>query len=221
MSAIDRMRNTGQSAREFWEEFYTDNAGGEHGPVGRQLVTEVEGLTPGMALDLGCGEGSDAIWLAQQGWQVTAVDVSATALDRARDQAKRLGLGDRLVFERHDLGEEFPTGTFDLVSAQFLHSPVAVPGERERILRQAAQAVAPGGHLLVLSHQGFPSWVTEHPIELTLPTPEQTIAALQLADGAWVTVRTETVTVEVTSPDGVPGTREDHVLHYRRADAAA
>ena len=55
MSAIDRMRNTGQSAREFWEEFYTDNTGGEHGPVGRQLVTEVEGIPPGTALDLGCG----------------------------------------------------------------------------------------------------------------------------------------------------------------------
>ncbi|MFI6511919.1 hypothetical protein ACIBCT_30325 [Streptosporangium sp. NPDC050855] len=112
-------------------------------------------------------------------------------------------------------------------SAQFLHSPVAAPGERERILRCAAEAVAPGGHLLVVSHQSVPSWhpempegLTEHPMNLTVQTPAENIAALRLADGEWETIRAETVVIEVTSPAGESGIREDHLLHHRRETGA-
>jgi len=217
----DVRENPNRTAQQFWDDFYVDNTWNERGPVGRHLVAEVELLTPGMALDLGCGEGSDAIWLAQRGWQVTAADVSATALDRARAHAERLGLSNSIRFEQHDLAVSLPAGTFDLVSAQFLHSPVAIPSEREDILRRATQAVAPGGSLIVVSHNRLPSWAADHPVELAPPTPGQTVAALELVDGEWETVHAETVLTEVTSPEGERGTREDHVLHYRRLVATA
>lgn len=212
--------NPNRSAEQFWDDFYAEHTWGEHGPVGRWLVAEVQALEPGTALDLGCGEGSDALWLAGRGWTVLGVDVSATALERAREHAARLGLQGRARFEQHDLSSSFPEGTFDLVSAQFLHSPVAVPGEREGILARAALAVAPGGRLLVVSHQGMPSWMGEQPAELTLPTPEDTLAALRLAPGEWETVTAETVRTDVPGPDGQPGTRADHVLHLRRVPTA-
>lgn len=216
----DVRANPNRTAQQFWDDFYAEHTWGEHGPIGRWLVAGVETLEPGTAIDLGCGEGSDALWLAERGWTVLGVDVSATALDRAREHAARLGLQDQARFERHDLADSFPEGTFDLVSAQFLHSPVAAPGERESILDRAARAVAPGGRLLVVSHQGMPSWMGEQPAELTLPTPEDTPAAARLTPGEWETVTSETVRTDVPGPDGKPGTRADHVLHLRRAPAA-
>jgi SAM-dependent methyltransferase len=209
------------TAEEFWDGFYGDHTWGEHGPVNRHLVSEAGGLPPGTALDLGCGEGPDAIWLAERGWTVTGADVSATALERARDHARRLGLADRVLFEQHDLSSDFPSGEFDLVCAQFLHSPVAAPGEREEILRRAARAVAPGGRLLVVSHWGMPPWYRGMPgngrrADLAIPTPRENREALRLEDGAWEVLRDAVVPVALTGPDGQTGSREDHVLHARR-----
>ncbi|HEY0186146.1 MAG TPA: methyltransferase domain-containing protein [Cellulomonas sp.] len=209
-----------RTAQQFWDDFYATRTWSEHGPVNRQLVREVEAVPPGTALDLGCAEGADALWLARHGWIVLGVDVAAAALGRARAHADRLGLGDQVAFEQHDLATGFPTGRFDLVSVQFLHSPVAAAGEREQILRRAAEAVAPGGRLLVVSHHGMPTWAEQHPAAMTLPTPEQTVAALRLDDDRWRTVRSEVVATEVESPDGRPGTRLDHVLHALRTPAA-
>jgi len=216
------MTNAMPSAPEFWDGFYTTRTRSGHGPVNRTLIAETETLPPGDALDLGCGEGADAIWLAQQGWTVLGVDASGTALDRARTHAARRGVADRATFVQYDLGADFPAGLFDLVSVQFLHSPVAVPGEREEILRRAGEAVAPGGHLLIASHWRVPPWHPPmpdpgHPVNLAVPSPEENRAALRLADVAWDTVRDELDAIEVTGPDGQPGTREDHVLHLRRA----
>ncbi len=221
MNGGTAVTNPMPSAQQFWDGFYAEHSRGEHAPVTRHLIAEVEALPPGSALDLGCGEGSDAIWLAEHGWNVTGVDVSETALARARAHSERLGLGDRTRFEQHDLGTDFPAGEFDLVSAQFLHSPVAAPGEREAILHRATQAVDPGGHLLVVSHWGAPSWHqgmpgTGHPVNLAIQSPEENRAALQLEPGEWETLRDELATVEMTGPEGQAGSREDHVLHLRR-----
>lgn len=221
------MTDKSQIAKEFWDKLYDGFVPPGEGHPNRYLVSEVENLTPGTALDLGCAQGADAIWLARHGWQVTAVDVSDIALDRARQNAAQAGLGDRISFEEHDLAVDFPVGTFDLVSAQFLHSPLAAPGERERILQLAAAAVAPGGHLLVVSHQSVPDWhpempegLTDQPLNLTVPSPEENIAALHLAEGEWETVRAETAAIELTSPTGEPGIREDQVLRYQRKAAS-
>lgn len=105
----------------------------------------------------------------------------------------------------------------------FLHSPVASPEKRETILARAAQAVAPGGHLLVVSHHAVPDWhpdmpegLTEHELDVSVPSPQENVNALHLADGEWETIRAETVAIDVVSPTGEPGIREDHLLHYRR-----
>jgi SAM-dependent methyltransferase len=112
------------------------------------LVAEVADLAPGCALDVGCGEGADAVWLARRGWQVTALDVSGVALDRARRHAQDAGV--RVAWVHAGLLEAgLAPGVFDLVSAQYpvlLKSPGAVA---ERML---LDLVAPGGTLLVVHH---------------------------------------------------------------------
>jgi len=122
-----------------------------------QLVAEAAGLPPGTALDLGCGEGADALWLAERGWTVTAVDVSAVALERAAGHAAESEAGHRVTWLQRDLETWQPDTAFDLVSAQFLHS-TEMPWQRSH--RIAAAAVRPGGTLLVVGHHpdGLPPW---------------------------------------------------------------
>jgi SAM-dependent methyltransferase len=171
-----------KAAEEYWNERYSESAQIWSGKPNVVLVEEVAGLTPGRALDLGCGEGADAIWLAQQGWEVTGVDVSSVALERAARHAADAGVS--VTWERHELGKTFPDGTFDLVSAQFLHSLAELP--REQILRRAVEAVAPGGIVLIEGHLSFPDVEkhADHP-DIHFPTPAEVIADLDLEDGRW------------------------------------
>jgi SAM-dependent methyltransferase len=210
------VQDTATSAEQYWEERYGAEGRVWSGRPNALLVREVEGLPPGTALDLGCGEGGDAIWLAAHGWQVTAVDVSGTALRRGADHAREAGVAERIRWERHDLSRSFPDGSFDLVSAQFLHSPVAVDGEREGILRRAAAAVAPGGVLLVVGHAGWPSWQEAPPFEHHFPTTGEVLEALDLEPGRWRVELEEVVERDFPDPDGRPGHREDNVLRLRR-----
>jgi len=112
------------------------------------LVEEAERLAPGRALDLGTGDGRNAVWLARRGWQVTAVDFSPVALARARELAEAAGAN--VDWRLADLVEfEPPPGAFDLVTLFFVHLP---PDERRAVHAAAAAAVAPGGVLLVVGH---------------------------------------------------------------------
>lgn len=201
--------------REHWDTFYRDRDQVWSGNPNPLLVREAADLTPGTALDLGCGEGGDAIWLARQGWRVTAVDVSQVALDRAAGHAADAGVGDRVTWAAHDLHADFPAGEFDLVSAQFLHSQVAQPGEREGILRRAAAAVAPGGALVIGSHQGWPSWMETPPFAHEFPTLEELREQLAFGDD-WEVVTADLLERDAPGPEGQPGTRHDSVLHVRR-----
>lgn len=116
-------------------------------PNGR-LVAEVAGVTPGRALDVGCGEGADAIWLAAHGWTVTGVDVSDVALRRARVAGE--GAGVRVEWVRGDaLTLSWPAGAFDLVSLQYPALPKAAG---EAAVRALLGAVRPGGVLLAVYH---------------------------------------------------------------------
>jgi SAM-dependent methyltransferase len=209
-------QDTAKSAEQYWEERYRDEGRVWSGRPNPLLVREAGPLPPGTALDLGCGEGGDAIWLASQGWEVTAVDVSDTALRRGAEHARDAGVAAKIRWERHDLSQTFPEGSFDLVSAQFLHSPVAADGEREAILRRAAAAVAPGGILLVVGHAGWPSWQEEPPFDYHFPTTGDVLDALDLESGRWHVELEEVVERELPDPDGRPGRREDNVLRVRR-----
>ncbi|MGI5248178.1 class I SAM-dependent methyltransferase [Actinacidiphila glaucinigra] len=200
---------------EFWDARYAGSDRVWSGNPNNVLVREVEGLKPGTALDLGCGEGADAVWLARQGWRVTAVDISRVALERAAGHAKAEGIAEGLIdWQRHDLGVTFPEGTYDLVSAQFLHSPNDMP--RERILRAAAAAVAPGGVLLVVGHAGFPAWETDPHPEVHFPTPQEVLESLGLPEGEWEVVLTDEHERIQNDPDGRPTTRVDNTLEIRR-----
>ncbi|RKT54950.1 class I SAM-dependent methyltransferase [Saccharothrix australiensis] len=203
------------TAEQYWEGFYLDRDQVWSGQANPLLVREVSALPPGAALDLGCAEGADAVWLAGRGWRVVGADVSATALARAAARAEEAGVADRITWERHDLAETFPAGTFDLVSAQFLHSPVERDGERDAVLRRAAAAVADGGVLLVVGHAGWPTWVTEPPADIRFPTTGDVLAALRL-DDRWEVELEELVERELTGPEGQAGSRVDNVLRVRR-----
>ena len=116
----------------------------------RFLVNEVSGLAPGRALDLACGEGRNAVWLAEQGWRVDGVDFSAVALAKAAQLADARGVA--VEWTRADLvGHEPERDAYDLVVVLYLQLPDA---ERGPVLRRAAAAVAPGGLLLVVAHDG-------------------------------------------------------------------
>src|SRR4051794_25845689 len=122
------------SHQEQWDDRYAESHRIWSGNPNVALVAEIAGLPPGRALDLGCGEGADAVWLARQGWQVTAADISPVALVRAAEHAADAGV--TVDFQHHDLSQTFPDGTYDLVSAQFLH--FWEDFDRDKILRRAA-----------------------------------------------------------------------------------
>uniref|UniRef100_A0AAU3GVZ4 Methyltransferase domain-containing protein n=1 Tax=Streptomyces sp. NBC_01401 TaxID=2903854 RepID=A0AAU3GVZ4_9ACTN len=198
---------------EMWDDRYRESDRIWSGNPNVVLVREVEGIEPGRALDLGCGEGADAVWLARSGWRVTATDISRVALERAAVHAADAGVADRTDWQWHDLGASFPEGEYDLVSAQFLHSMGDLP--REQILRRAAAAVAPGGVLLIVGHAGFPSWEHDHP-DMHLPTTDEVLASLELPEGEWEVLLSEEHERIQNDPDGNPTTRTDNALKLRR-----
>ncbi|GAS93256.1 type 11 methyltransferase [Mycolicibacterium canariasense] len=197
------------TAELHWDRHYGERERVWSGRVNVRLAEVAESLPPGRALDLGCGEGADAIWLASKGWQVVATDISGVALARATEDAGEL-LG-RIDFQQHDLDKSFPSGEFDLVSAQFLHS--MFPLDRIAVLRKAAAAVAPGGRLVIVDHGAAPPW-SKHK-DYPFPSVEEVLGALDLGP-EWERLRAEPVGREATGPDGHTGHLIDNVMVLRR-----
>ncbi len=134
--------------RSSWDERYRTEELVWKAEPNRFLVAEVGSLRPGRALDLACGEGRNALWLAERGWEVVGVDFSAVGLDKARSLAASRGLRVELV--EADLREwDPPEASFDLVVLMYLHLPAA---DRRQVLAAASRALAPGGTLLVVGH---------------------------------------------------------------------
>ncbi|KUG57495.1 methyltransferase type 11 [Serinicoccus chungangensis] len=152
------------------------------------LVAEVGGMPPGRALDVGAGEGGDALWLAEQGWDVTASDISGAALQHLGTEAQRRGLAVTLLHRDVNAPGAFRPAAYDLVSLQygsFLRTP------EQRGLRSLLGAVAPGGTLLVVGHDLTPLREPVDPAEQTrmfdpgaYVGAEEVAAALE-AEGGW------------------------------------
>jgi SAM-dependent methyltransferase len=203
-------------SEEAWNERYQSRPSLWSGKPNPNLVSETQGLTVGTALDAGAGEGADAIWLAERGWRVTAIDVSTVALQRAAAHAAERGpeIADRVEWRRADLRSWDPgTEGFDLVAAHYLQLPGAL---RADVFGRLAAAVAPGGTLLIVGH---------HPSDLqtTVPRPPMPelfytgddIAVLLDIDG-WKIVTNDAPGRAITDPDGNPVTIHDTVFRATR-----
>ncbi|WP_329158182.1 methyltransferase domain-containing protein [Streptomyces anulatus] len=208
----------------FWENHYA-GVDAQWGTRPNAVLAEVvTALAPapgggGRALDLGCGHGGDALWLASLGWDVTAVDVSSNALGRVAAGAAAAGLTDRVHPSRHDLARTFPDGTFGLVTASYFHTPVEIP--REQVLRRAVEAVAPGGLLVLVEHASLAPWSWRDGHEdVRFPAPDDVLASLRLGDG-WRTELCHAPRRTATGPGGETATVTDNVVAVRRAGRPA
>ncbi|MFF0450739.1 class I SAM-dependent methyltransferase [Streptomyces sp. NPDC004609] len=198
----------------FWDRVYAARpAAGNPQPNGR-LTETITGLPPGDALDLGCGDGGDALWLARQGWQVTATDISAVAVERLAVLARSHGLGDRVTTVRADLHKSLPSGGFDLVCAHYLHTPFDL--DREAVLRSAAHTLRPGGRLLVVDHGSTAPWTWNQDPGIRYPSPREVAAGIGLAPETWTVERADAPRRIATGPDGSTAEVTDHVLLIRR-----
>ncbi|KAB2343377.1 class I SAM-dependent methyltransferase [Actinomadura rudentiformis] len=193
----------------YWEERYSSH---EHIWSGRpnvQLVAETSELTPGTALDVGCGEGADAVWLAERGWKVTAVDYSTTALERgaANDTTKSV------EWVQGDMNTWEPGRRFDLISSQFTHPP---DGPRQILFARLADMVAPGGTLLIVAHHPSDMETKVRPLQM----PELFYTAEEVADSLakdeWEIVTAEARPRLEKHKDGGQVTVHDTVLRARR-----
>lgn len=194
-----------------WDERYAGDGRHWSGSPNPQLIAEVSQLRPGTAIDVGCGEGADVIWMAQQGWEATGIDFSANGLARAAQHAEQAGVAERTSWRQADARTltVAPPGV-DLVTTHYLH-PAA--GAMPEVLQRLAAAVAPGGHLLVVGHAPTP----DHPAPTAAHRQAMFLAAdllpavpedfeVRVADQRPRTVVREDRTLEV----------EDSVLLLRR-----
>jgi SAM-dependent methyltransferase len=208
--------------KAFWDERYRSSERVWSGRPNPVLVTEATGLAPGDALDIGAGEGADAVWLAERGWQVTAVDLSDVALQRAALHAAGRGndVAGRIAWRQADItGWAPPASSYDLVSSQFMHLPSA---QRPSLFAALAAAVRPGGTLLVAGHH--PSDLRTSVRRPRLPdlmfTPEEVAGCLPAA--GWQVEVCEAQPHDAVDPDGVTVTVHDSVLRAtRRCEPAA
>ena len=141
----------------FWEQLWSKTLREHadklaHRPPNAHLVGELATLDPGRALDAGCGHGADTLWLAAHGWDVTAVDFSASALAHGRSMAEAIGadVAERIVWIEADLATwTAPPAHFDLVVCLYVH----VAGSVEAMVRSMANGVAMGGTLFMVGHR--------------------------------------------------------------------
>ena len=201
--------------KDFWEERWA-RALREHPdkvakrPPNAHLSAAAADLRPGRALDAGCGHGSDTLWLAARGWQVTALDFSATALAHARSTAEALGadIAGRIDWVEGDLATWAPRrGHSDLVACLYVHVPGSVP----ELVRRMASGVAPGGTLFLVGHRPIDP-ATGAPTAAAGQVQVSTDAAVAALDpGDWEVVVAE------DRPRAVAGSGVDAVLRARRS----
>jgi 2-polyprenyl-3-methyl-5-hydroxy-6-metoxy-1,4-benzoquinol methylase len=200
--------------RAYWEQLWAKTLR-EHAdkvaqrPANAHLMAEVAGLAPGRVLDAGCGHGADSLWLAAHGWQVTAVDFSASALAHARSTAEALGpdIAKRIAWLEGDLAVWTPQREhFDLVVCLYVH----IAGAVDEMLRRMASAVAPGGALFMVGHR---------PIDPATGKPTAAASQVQISVEEAVAVLTPSawkLVVAEERPRAIAGTGVDAVIFARR-----
>ncbi|MGI5270403.1 SAM-dependent methyltransferase [Nonomuraea sp. CA-218870] len=198
----------------FWDGVYAARPPATDPRPNARLTETVADLPPGDALDLGCGDGGDALWLAGRGWRVTAADLSAVAVERLTALARARGLGDRVTAVRHDLRGPFPYGAFDLISAHYLHTPFDL--DRAAVLRSAAHGLRRDGRLLVVDHGSTAPWSWNQDPGVRHPSPREVAADLHLDAATWTVERADAPRRIATGPDGRTAEVTDHVLLIRR-----
>jgi SAM-dependent methyltransferase len=200
---------------ELWNERYRSSTHVWSGNPNPQLLTEVAALPPGRALDVGCGEGADAIWLAQQGWDVVAIDISSVALARAERHSRETDphAAHRIEWRQSDLVRHTPEpDAYDLVSAQFMQLPVR---SRTELFDGLFASVRVGGTLLVVGHD--PS-----DVDTGVRRPRRDVLygageiAERLPPDAWRVEVNEIRSRPATTPDGADVTIHDAVLRAVR-----
>jgi 2-polyprenyl-3-methyl-5-hydroxy-6-metoxy-1,4-benzoquinol methylase len=195
----------------FWNERYRSHPKLWSGNPNLHLVAETSDLPPGTALDVACGEGADAVWLAERGWRVTALDISTVALERAAAHAGTLPIewrqADLITWEP---GEE----RYDLISAQYMHLP---PEPRDRLFRHLAAAVKPGGTLLLVGHHpsDLHTAMQRPDVPELLFTGADVKALLEPAE--WTVVTDTDAARDVTNHEGQSVTIHDAVFRARRS----
>ncbi|MGW4472571.1 class I SAM-dependent methyltransferase [Nonomuraea sp. NPDC004354] len=198
----------------FWDDLHAARPAAIDPQPNARLTETITSLPPGDALDLGCGDGGDALWLAGQGWHVTAADISAVAVERLAVLARSRGLGDRVITVRHDLHKSFPQGGFDLICAHYLHTPFDL--DRATVLRSAARALRLGGRLLVVDHGSAAPWSWNQDPDVRYPSPREVAAGIDLDPPTWTVERADTPRRIATGPGGRTAEITDHVLLIRR-----
>ncbi|HEY4454754.1 MAG TPA: class I SAM-dependent methyltransferase [Pseudonocardiaceae bacterium] len=195
---------------QFWDERYGSSDQLFSGNPNGVVVTEVAELPPGRALDVGCGEGGDAVWLARRGWRVTAVDISQVALDRAA--VAGADVAEQVTWTRADLAmTPPPAGSFDLVSAQYFPLPHQPD---HAAVRRLLAAIAPGGTLLVGGHD-LADLPPGHESEFDPAGFYQPAEIAELLDDGWTVLVNETRLRTAPAPAGTQHVR-DTVLRARR-----
>lgn len=196
----------------FWDQMYRDRHAAWDPEPNPYLPLEVADLEPGAALDVACGEGSDAIWLAKRGWHVTAVDISAVALDRGR----AADVDKQVNWIQADLVEwQPPAEAYDLVSVHFMHFP---PAERSSLFGRLAQAVRLNGTLLVVSHHVSDLETTAGRWAIPDLYFEADDVAAELSHGRWEILFGGTRPRSTTDREGRAIAIQDMVLKARRIE---
>jgi len=200
----------------FWDERYFGADRIWSGHPNQRLVEQVDAMVPrpgATALDVGCGEGADAVWLAGRGWTVTGADVSRVALRRAAEHADQAGVTSRTSWLRVDVLAGDPlSGGFDLVAAAYVHVP---PQDVASVYGRIAAAAAPGGTLVVTAHHpaDAATGLRNPALAHLMLTPEDVTAAL---DPAQWSVQVAQAQTREQLVEGVPTTVTDAVVHAVR-----
>ena len=221
VAPVDHVRMTHNAAehgfdKTYWDQHWHERAASSTSTTPHPYqAREIAGLTPGTALDAGCGTGAEAVELAALGWQVTAVDIASQPLEQAAHRASAAGVADRVELVEADLSTWVPDAPFDLVTSHYAHPSIPQLDFYSRL----ASWVGPGGTLLLVGHLHHGHEHAHHGDEDRPPASATATASAVvglLDPGEWEVVTAEEHHRTVTANDGREVSLDDVVVAARR-----